>query len=81
MWEGENDRETLLMWLCRRIATLIRNAHFKDSVSEYDFMPLPWDDEQRSRQQGMDAQAAFMSLAAAMGAEIVREEYSEKSTQ
>ncbi|MVM28405.1 hypothetical protein GO755_00060 [Spirosoma sp. HMF4905] len=43
--QGEADREVFTARQTRRIAGLLRNAHFAKPVDEMDFMPLPGDEE------------------------------------
>ena len=43
--EGESDRETTTLRAFRRIATLLRNAHFEKPVKEEEYIPLPGDED------------------------------------
>jgi hypothetical protein len=68
--KGAADRKIDSLRETRILATLLRNAHFKGSVTEREYMPLPGDEVTPEQ----SAKTTFMALAAAMGVEPTIEE-------
>lgn len=71
--KGVDDRELFTLRLERKALTMFRNANFKGSVTESEYMPLPGDDESSGLQlksQYTDPEVAFMMLGSVMGGEL-----------
>lgn len=70
--KGKHD-DGLEQWrMARMIGTLLRNAHFKDPVSETEFLPLPGD--AKATESTASPMSQFIQLAAAFGGVIVEED-------
>lgn len=71
MLKGVSDRELFELRNNRRIASLLRNAHFKNPITETEYMALPGDEELLAASvEKANPHSTFMALAGAMGATI-----------
>ena len=71
--DGVEYREVFELRQTRRIATLLRNAHFEGPVSETEYMPLPGDHRRTALKGHTDPEVAFHLLGGLMGGEMTEE--------
>lgn len=71
---GVDDRQLDNWRMVRRLAILLRNAHFTNPQDEMAYMPLPGDQEAVAANKEADMIESIYALAASFGSEVFIED-------